>query len=62
MRNPLNSIAAQNIQKHALYQELNQVVKVFEDNANNSNFAAQKQYLVTSFNKIFVQLMNGFKV
>ena len=61
MRNPLNSIVAQNVQKYELYKELARLMKWFDKKVSQDNLTVVKQQLFVKFNKIMGQLHHGNK-
>ena len=62
MRNPLNSIVAQNIQKSQLYQEMTKLFQLFYDKVTVDNLGHLKEVMMRKFQNIMKQLVNGHKV
>ena len=54
MRNPLNSIIAQNILKLELYKEMEKLMKKFDQESTKENFNVKKRNIIQKFNKIMI--------
>jgi signal transduction histidine kinase len=62
MRNPLNSIVAQNIEKEFVYEELEDTLRYFKATISESSMTIIQQRFFIKCSDIIKKLQNGLKV